>query len=458
MKRYLQYGIPATLLLIALAGVVFLFSQDTDTADAQTETSPTVEQRDIIVEVDGTGVISPERTLFLSFSVAETVADVNVEIGDTVLAGDVLASLTTENLQLQVDLAQEGVNASQANLDMMTEDPTALELAQANASIANAQASLASAILAQDTSDAQILVNCVGLTTAEDGLKAAQDAYDDYVDAGFEVDPNFLPDPDSQAGTALRDAQNNYDVTVAQCDITTANVQNDANVDAARAQLEQAELALEALQDGATETELAGVQSQVNTSTLQLQQAQNQLEDATLIAPFDGLVTDVAIVADQQVGMGTVAVTLVDNSQLHVITQIDELDIVDVEIGQTAEITLDALPNTVLNGAVSRITPVANTQQGITTYDVRVDLTDSNEDVMLGMSADVNIQVATLDNVFVVPRRAIQRNDELGEFITVVQDGEEVDVAVTPGYSADGVIVIEGDLTAGQTVVIVEED
>ncbi|MEL6405930.1 MAG: efflux RND transporter periplasmic adaptor subunit [Chloroflexota bacterium] len=458
MKRYLQYGIPATLLLIALAGVIFLFSQDTDTADAQTETSPTVEQRDIIVEVDGTGVISPERTLLLSFSVAETVADVNVEIGDTVLAGDVLASLTTENLQLQVDLAQEGVNASQANLDMMIEDPTALELAQANASIANAQASLASAILAQDTSDAQILVNCVGLTTAEDGLEAAQDAYDDYVDAGFEVDPNFLPDPDSQAGTALRDAQNNYDVTVAQCDITTANVQNDANVDAARAQLEQAELALEALQDGATETELAGVQSQVNTSTLQLQQAQNQLEDATLIAPFDGLVTDVAIVADQQVGMGTVAVTLVDNSQLHVITQIDELDIMDVEIGQTAEITLDALPNTVLNGAVSRITPVANTQQGITTYDVRVDLTDSNEDVMLGMSADVNIQVATLDSVFVVPRRAIQRNDELGEFITVVQDGEEVDVAVTPGYSADGVIVIEGDLTAGQTVVIVEED
>ncbi|MEO0597462.1 MAG: efflux RND transporter periplasmic adaptor subunit [Chloroflexota bacterium] len=458
MKRYLQYGIPATLLLIALAGVVFLFSQDTDTADAQTETSPTVEQRDVIVEVDGTGTISPERTLFLSFSVAETVADVNVEIGDTVLAGDVLASLTTENLQLQVDLAQEGVNASQANLNSMTEDPTALELAQANASIANAQASLASAILAQDTSDAQILVNCVGLTTAEDGLEAAQDAYDDYVDAGFEVDPNFLPDPDSQAGTALRDAQNNYDVTVAQCDITTANVQNDATVDAARAQLEQAELALEALQDGASETELAGVQSQVNTSTLQLQQAQNQLEDATLIAPFDGLVTDVAIVADQQVGMGTVAVTLVDNSQLHVITQIDELDIVDVEIGQTAEITLDALPNTVLNGAVSRITPVANTQQGITTYDVRVDLTDSNEDVMLGMSADVNIQVATLDSVFVVPRRAIQRNDELGEFITVVQDGEEVDVAVTPGYSADGVIVIEGDLTAGQTVVIVEED
>ncbi|MEO1645143.1 MAG: biotin/lipoyl-binding protein, partial [Chloroflexota bacterium] len=108
MKRYLQYGIPATLLLIALAGVVFLFSQDTDTADAQTETSPTVEQRDVIVEVDGTGTISPERTLFLSFSVAETVADVNVEIGDTVLAGDVLASLTTENLQLQVDLAQEG--------------------------------------------------------------------------------------------------------------------------------------------------------------------------------------------------------------------------------------------------------------------------------------------------------------------------------------------------------------
>ncbi|MEL6524761.1 MAG: efflux RND transporter periplasmic adaptor subunit [Chloroflexota bacterium] len=457
MRRFLQYGIPSTLLLIVLGGVAFLFAQDANTADAQTETSPTIEQRDVIIEVDGTGVISPERTLLLSFAVAETVAEVTVEIGDTVLAGDVLASLNTEALQLQVDLAQEGVNASQASLDSMTEDPTALELAQANASIANAQANLASATLAQDTSDEQILVNCASLTAAEDGLETAQDAYDDYVEVGFDLDPNFLPDPDSPTGISLRDAQTNYDVTLAQCDITTANVESDASVVAARAQLAQAELALQDLQNGATETELASVQSQLNTSALQLQQAQNQLDDATLIAPFDGLVTDVAIVEDQQVGMGTVAVTLVDNSQLHVITRIDELDIVNVENGQTAEITLDALPDTVLNGIVSRITPIANTQQGITTYDVRVDLTDGNADVMLGMSADVNIQVATLDNAFVVPRRAIQRNDALGEFITVVQDGEEVDIAVTPGYSADGVIVVEGDLTAGQPVVIVED-
>lgn len=457
MKRLIQYGVPSLLLLVVVGGIAFLFASTPDSAVAQTDNAPTVEQRDVNVVVDGTGVITPERTLFLTFRTGETVAAVNVEVGDTVSTGDVLAQLVTDDLQLQVDLAQEGVNGNQANYDSLLEEPTALELAQANASIASAQASLASAILAQDTSDEQILVSCAGLLNAEDALETAQDTYDDYVEAGYDVDPNFLPDPDSEAGTVLRDAQSNYDVAAANCDITTANTDTDANIAAARAQLEQAEAALDDLNAGASATQLASAESQLNTSELQLQQAQNSLGDATLVAPFDGLVTDVAIVEDQRVGEGTVAVTLVDNSQLHVITRIDELDIVDIALGQTAEITLDAVPDTILTGEVTRISPVANTEQGITTYDIRVDLVDDNESVRLGMSADVNIQVATLDNVFVVPRRAIQRNDALGEFITVLQDGTEVDIAVTPGYSADGFIVIEGDVIAGQAVVIVED-
>lgn len=403
MKRVLQYGIPVGLLIIVIAATA-IFTQRPANAQSNDNLAE-IEQQDINVVVDGTGVISPERTLYLTFSAAETVAAVNVSMGDTVTEGDVLAALDTTNLQLSVDLAQESVHAAQANL-------------------ANAQ-------LALEINDEQVLVNCAGVATAEDGLEAAQDAYDDYVRAGYELDPNFIADSDSQAGKALRDAQSNYDVTLAQCDISEKNSSNMSGLEAA--------------------------QSQLNTAEIQLEQAQMRLDDATLIAPFDGLVTDVAIVEDQQVGAGSVAITLADMSQLHIVTQVDELDVVNVAIGQSAEIMLDALGETPLMGTVTQISPQANNMQGITNYEVRIDLTETDPALRLGMSADVNILVAVEEGVYVVPRRAIQRNNELGEYVTVRDGDTDRDVAVTPGYSADGYIVIEGDVQAGQTVVIVED-
>ncbi|MAU11383.1 MAG: hypothetical protein CL607_16295 [Anaerolineaceae bacterium] len=403
MKRVLQYGIPVGLLII-LVGAAAIFTQMPANAQSNDNLAE-IEQQDINVVVDGTGIISPERTLYLNFGVAETVATVNVSMGDTVSAGDVLAALDTTSLQLQVALAQEVVHAAQANL-------------------ANAQLML-------EISDEQVLVNCAGVATAEDGLEAAQDAYDDYVRAGYEVDPNFVADTDSQAGKALRNAQTNYDVTLAQCGISEKNSSNMSGLEAA--------------------------QSQLNTAEIQLEQAQMRLDDATLVAPFDGLVTNVAIVEDQQVGAGTVAITLADMSQLHVLTQVDELDVVNVAVGQTAEISLDALGETTLMGTVARISPQANSVQGITNYEVRIDLTEVDPALRLGMSADVNIFVAVEEGVYIVPRRAIQRNNELGEYVTVRTGDTDRDVAVTPGYSADGYIVIEGDVQAGQTVVIVED-
>ncbi|MEM9954052.1 MAG: efflux RND transporter periplasmic adaptor subunit [Chloroflexota bacterium] len=404
MKRFMQIGIPI-LLIVAIVGVVFILQQEPVSAQSDANVI-TIEERDIDVIIDGTGIVSPERTLYLTFAVAETVAEVNVIAGDTVTEGDVLATLETASLQLQVDSAQADVNLAQANLD--------------------------SAMLSVANSDAQVVINCASLDAVTDSLDMATDAYDDYVDAGYDVDPNFTPDPNSQAGIALRDAQTNYDVTIAQCNTANNNASNSSGVDASQAQLDNAEIRLE--------------------------QAQDLLNDAQLIAPFDGLVTDVAIVEDQFVGTNTVAITLIDNSQLHVITRVDELDIANIEISQAVSVTLDALgEETIITGEVTRISPQAINNQGITNYEVRVDLMSDDARIRLGMSADVNIEIAVIDNALVVPRRAIQRNNDLGEFITLSLNGSNTDVAITPGYSADGYIVVEGDISAGQTVIIVED-
>jgi HlyD family secretion protein len=451
MSKIVKYLIPSFLLLALLVGV-FAFVQTPTTVDAQDVETALIERRDVTVIVDGSGSINPERSLNLNFGVGGTVAAVVVELGDTVTTGQVLANLDTEDLQLTVDLAEQTLIAQQSNYNGLIEAPTELELAQANASIAQAQSTLATATLGQDSSAAQEIANCANLDSATDALEIAQEDYEDYVQAGYESDPNFMPDSDSQAGLALSGAQTSYDVTAAQCSLSTLQADNTTGVEAARANLAQAEAARDALIAGATENQLNAASAQLRSAELQFEQAQNRLEDAQILAPFDGLITEVNVITGQSVGTQLIAITLVDVSQFHIDVQVDELDIANIVIGQTAEIRLDALEGTVLTGTVSSVSPSGILLQGIVTYDVEVGLDETDAAIRLGMSADVEIQVAVLSSVLTVPRRAIHRNDELGEYLIVQTESGNQNVAVTPGYSDAGWIVVEGEISEGQTV------
>jgi len=148
-------------------------------------------------------------------------------------------------------------------------------------------------------------------------------------------------------------------------------------------------------------------------------------------------------------------VALVDDSQLHIDVTVDELDIVQIEVGQMVEITTDALDGVILAGTVSRIAPTADNTDGVVTYNVRVDLTDLNDQpIRIGMTTDVAILVSDATEVLVVPTEAVQRNGTR-EFVTVQNpDGTTVQVTVTTGSTNDGMIEVNGDLTAGTTVVI----
>jgi RND family efflux transporter MFP subunit len=457
MSKFAKYLLPCFLLLGLVVGIS-VFVEPSNVVEAQEISTAVIERRDVTVIIDGSGIISPEHRLDLSFGVAGTIEAVNVNIGDTVTSGQVLATLNTDDLQVQVELAEQGLIAQQSNYNALIEPPTKLELAQADATIAQAQSALASATLGQESSAAQEIANCATLDSATDALKSIQDAYEDYVQAGYEADPNFLPNSDSPAGQAVSDAQSSYDITAAQCSLSTLQGDNMATLEAARANLAQAEEAHASLAAGASENQVKAAAAQLRTAELQLEQAKNRLEDAQIFAPFDGLVTDVTVIDGQTVGPQLLAITLVDMSQLHIDVQIDELDIAGVALDQSANIRLEALEGTVLTGTVIRINPSGVISQGIVVYGVRLGLNEDNEALRLGMSADVEIQVAGLEGVLTVPRGAIHRNNELGEYLIVQTSAGEQNIAVTPGYSTDGWIVVEGEVSEGQTVVLNTEN
>lgn len=363
------------LLVIGIGALLVVPALNTGNAQAATTTTRTaqVELTTLYDTVDGSGSIAAEQTFQLSFGTSGTVQDVMVEVGDAVTAGQPLAVLDTSDLELDVRLAELALMVQQAEYDRLVADPDPQDVLQAQAQLVQARAQLESAQASAESAEDELTNSCSGLETARRSLQTAQAAYDDYLVAGYEQDPNFTPDPDASVVTALTDAQSAYDRAEAQCNIAVRS-QSSRDLESAQLNLEQAQLAYDDLMDGPDPDELASAESKLLQAQIQLEQAQQNLADATITAPFDGVITEVNIVNGQAVSAATTAMVIADTSRLHVDVSVDELDVVQVAEGQTVQITLEAFEDTTVSGVVRRISPSGTQSQGLVTYTVRVDL------------------------------------------------------------------------------------
>jgi HlyD family secretion protein len=452
-KAYLVIGIG----VVAIAALVLVFPRlsQSGVVSAQNFQTALVERVTLTTTIESTGTIAAEQTLSLSFGTAGVVREVDVQVGAEVSVGQVLAQLETADLEYQIALLEQALIVQQAAYDELIAEPTAQQIAQAEANLAAAQSQLQSAQSSLAGASNQQVITCAGLEDAQLRLEQAQEDYDQYVTQGYEADATFMPDPESAAGTALREAQNTFNVQQAQCANTPPTSNYEAQVTAAQASVEQAQAALDALLAGASEEDITAAEARLEQARLELENARTSLDDAVITAPFAGIVADVNIVAGQTVNASAAVITLLDSSILHIDVSVDELDIAQVAVGQNALITPEALNDTTLDGVVSRIAPIGESSEGIVTYNVRVDLVDVDElSVRVGMTTDVEIIVATTENVLAVPTQAIQRDGET-EFVQVLNDdGTTVNVPVITGQSSGDMTAVEGDLIEGTLVVI----
>jgi|GEM_PF-367506 len=363
------------LLVIGIGALLVVPAVSTGNAQAAATTTRTaqVERTTLYDTVDGSGSIAAEQEFQLSFGTSGTVQEVLVEVGDEVTAGQPLAVLDTSDLELDVRLAELTLTVQQAEYDRLVADPDPQDVLQAQGQLVQARAQLEAAQASADSAEDELTNSCSSLETARRSLEDAQAAYDDYLMAGYEQDPNFTPDPDASAVTALTDAQSAYDRAEAQCNIAIRS-QSSRDLESAQLNLEQAQLAYDDLMDGPDPDELASAEAQLLQAQIQLEQAQQNLADATITAPFDGVITAVNIVNGQAVSAATTAMVIADTSRLHVDVSVDELDVVQVAEGQTVQITLEAFEDTTVSGVVRRISPAGVQSQGLVTYTVRVDL------------------------------------------------------------------------------------
>jgi multidrug resistance efflux pump len=168
-----------------------------------------------------------------------------------------------------------------------------------------------------------------------------------------------------------------------------------------RAEVEAAQLELDHLQawenpyrDKASDQQVAQAKARLQQAELNLARAERQVQDAEIRAPFQGTIGSVYVRAGEIVSPGQPLLALGDLSMLRVeTTDLDEIDVARVSVGQEATLTFDALPDKTFSGRVVRISPMASSGTGGVHYTTVIALNDVAPELRWGMTAFADIQV-----------------------------------------------------------------
>jgi multidrug resistance efflux pump len=324
---------------------------------------------------------------------------VTVRAGDTVRAGQVVAVVDHGQLDAQVAQAQAQVAAAE----------TGVHTAQAQVAAAHAQ-----------TVNAQ-----AGLVKAKAQLQDAQASF---------IRTQTLAQQGAVSQQSLDDAR--------------------ANVDSARASVEAAQAQVDAAreQEAAAVSQVRTQQAQVSNQMAALENARLGLQYATIVAPFSGVVVSRSLDPGAYVtpGTSTPILTLADPDHLDVIVNISEATLPLVHKGDKVRIMVDAYPDRVFQGVVTRIAggldPMTRTAQ------TEIDLPNPGRLLRVGMYARVQITAGT-QPALVVPLSALVTVGGQ-HLVWVVTDGKVSQQPVTVGRATGDVVEITSGLSEQDTIII----
>jgi len=393
----------STLLLAACGGAAKQAAQGEPTA-----LPPVVSGGDVIVD----GRVVPNESVDLSFNTSGEVAEVLVEEGDLVKAGDVIArlgnreplelTLANANLELlsaQQDLlsAEQGKQALFDNLPQAQTD--ALQaLNTAREDFKDAERKVAG--LRKEYSQADINEAKATLILAQDKLEKAQKDYKEYENSS---EKNVIR---AAMLNKLAQAQRDYDNALRRYNNILGGStefyrsKTQTEYDIAKARLAQTEKDYADLQAGPdpdelslVEKKIATAQGRITAADAAVKSADAALGDLELLATINGTITMLDLIAGQRVSPGSTVAQLADFSQWFVETDnLTEIEVVDIATGQRANIIPDAAPDLTLSGVVDSISNTFEEKRGDITYTARIKLNESDPRLRWGMTTVVNFE------------------------------------------------------------------
>lgn len=495
-KKWRIVIIVALLIIIAvgiIAGIIFSKSKSPVKI---IPSDATVERRDITSSITGSAVVNPKDQYSITAFVSGDVLSADFEQGDVVAEGDVLYRIDSSDAQNSIENADISYQRSQLDYNKASENYSKLTVKSTIAGTVknlyvkrgdNVSQGTKIADIYDDSSlsltvtfndaDAQNITRGMAATVRiSSNGEILSGTVTDVNSSGFAAEgntkvrkvkisvknPGVLMNTETAtaevggfactgAGTFEYAAEKTI-VAESSGDIDEIYVSEGDKVSSGTSLVH---IDSDSVRDNLTSSSLS-----LRSSALSRQNAQDKLDDYTITAPISGTVVMKNIKAGDKLdntNMSTEMAVIYDMSSLECELSVDELDIKNVEIGQSVIITSDAVEGRIYHGEVSNVSINGTTSGGVTTYPVTIVITDFDEDLLPGMNIDVEITTSQAKGVLAVPVTAVTRGN------TVYVKGEKSDendrapegyksVKVETGVYNDEYIEIKSGLSEGDVV------
>ena len=342
------------------------------------------------------GVVEPKEMVRVFTKIMGQVKEVSVQEGEQVEKGAILMRLDDEQIRLQVAQAKANLDSAHASLERIKAGARPQEVSQAEAGVRQAK---------------------ISLDSAEENYQKMQKLFTEGAISEQQYDQ----------------AKNQYEI--------------------AKAQYYSVSESYKLITEGASSQDIKAVEAQVRQAQSALELAQSQLNSTIIKAPISGSVTAVSVKTGELASSAMPLLSIIDVSELSVKTGISEKDIGAVQLGQDAEIFIDAYPQKKFSGEIVSkgvvVDPVTKTME------IKIRVKEADIDIPPGVFARANIIIEDNPDALIIPSSALTRKAD-GLYVFVLGDDEKTVKrrAITTGITQDNQVEVVNGITGNEIIVI----
>ena len=459
-------GLIAAVLVVAVIVVSAVNAGGTEGRYQET----TVAARDIVSYLEFSGNIEAVDVSNVYAGVAAQIMEVNVEEGDQVEAGDVIAVLDSSEVEYNIAVQEATLNEaeltdsynikdSQTSLDNLNEQLDSglnSTLNTAQETLLTAQQNYQDAVETYnqakeelDNGTTQAVVSArQSVASAQASYDSAEDQHENHMITDEALATYAVTLSNAQESlrlaqeTAEQDVQDYYDAMV-EAEEALANAESDYA--AAELSMEQN---VETTEDTLERTQALASQE---TTKLQIEHLKDSLDDYTITAPISGYITDLTLREGEYTTNATAVAEVTNFDTMQVEIRISEYDVSNVNEGDAVQIHVDSL-NKDYEGTISRISKTATVENEVSYLDAVVEF-EADDDIMDGLSAEVRLIQTQELGVPALPSEAISYKEDNTAYVYIRdENGNLTEQTVSLGETDGTWVQITEGLEAGDTV------
>jgi len=394
-KLLLGVGVVAVL---GLAGFYFWGNSST----APVYLTARVERGNLRNTVTATGTLQAVTTVQVGSQASGTISALYADFNSIVKKGQVVAQLDPAVSKAQVEQSRAALQQAQASLQL------------AKAGVVNSRAGVTDSQARVLAAKSTVQNNQAGVSSAQANLAVLKAQQDDALSLLKQQESLLKSGVIAQrdydtAKTAYQAAEARYNQAAAQVNMAVYSEQSSAGAGIAQSQA-QVQQAQAAVQQSQAQVQQAEAQVQQAQAALRLSEV--NLTHTTIVSPIDGIVVSRSVDVGQTVAASLSAPTLFtianDLKQMQVIANIDQADIGLVEQAKSVKFAVDAFPGKDFDGKIEEMRLNPTTVQNVVTYNVVIDVSNPEQKLKPGMTANLTITIDERNNVLKVPNSALR--------------------------------------------------